>query len=201
MRRRWVADGDESRGGARRGLAGEGQSGVPRLGLDRGLAVAHVRDMGDALVALAGLEEVRGGAGSAAAGRRGETRWRARSCVALGTGAVANDHARMRSAQARWNGTLAGSCCATGVLPWRSGGGGTPAAVLCQQSGLRPNWLSAKGGTGLQSAHRGVAVDGVAAQGSRRQSSAAGCGGARGGRSLRRSSGRLGSTGGLAKTL
>ena len=46
VRRRWVADGDESRGGARRGLAGEGQSGVPRLGLDRGLAVAHVRDMG-----------------------------------------------------------------------------------------------------------------------------------------------------------
>jgi hypothetical protein len=73
VRRRWVADGDESRGGARRGLAGEGQSGVPRLGLDRGLSVAHVRDMGDALVALAGLEEVRGGAGSAAVGRRGET--------------------------------------------------------------------------------------------------------------------------------
>ena len=73
MRRRWVADGDESRGGAHRGLAGEGQSGDPRLGLDRGLAVAHVRVMGDALVALAGLEKVRGGAGSAAAGRRGET--------------------------------------------------------------------------------------------------------------------------------
>ena len=126
MRRRWVADGDESRGGARRGLAGEGQSGVPRLGLDRGLAVAHVRDMGDALVALAGLEEVRGGAGSAAAGRRGETRWRARSCVALGTGAVANDHVRMRSAQARWNGTRAGSCCTTGVLPRRTGGGALP---------------------------------------------------------------------------
>ena len=73
MRRRWVADGDESRGGACRGLAGEGQSGVPRLGLDRGWAVAYVRDMGDALVALAGLEKVRGGAGSAAADRRGET--------------------------------------------------------------------------------------------------------------------------------
>ena len=53
--------------------AGEGQTGVPRLGLDHGLAVAHVRDIGDALVALAGLKEVRGGAGSAAAGRRGET--------------------------------------------------------------------------------------------------------------------------------
>ena len=41
--------------------------------MDRGLAVAHVRGMGDALVALAGLEKGRGGAGSAAAGRRGET--------------------------------------------------------------------------------------------------------------------------------
>ena len=51
--------------------AGEGRTGVPRLGLDRGLAVEHVRDMGDALVALAGLKEVRGGAGSAAAGQRG----------------------------------------------------------------------------------------------------------------------------------
>ena len=39
--------------------------------MDRGLAVEHVRDMGDALVALAGLKEVRGGAGSAAAGQRG----------------------------------------------------------------------------------------------------------------------------------
>ena len=98
-----------------------------------------------------------------------------------------NDLARMRSAQARWNGTRAGSCCATGVLPWRSGGGGTPAAVLCQQSGLRPNCLSAKGGTGLQGAHRGVAVDGVAAQGSRRRSP----GGGRGRRSRRRSLQRL----------
>ena len=119
--------------------AGEGQTGVPRLGLGRGLAMAHVRDMGDALVALAGLKEVRGGAGSAAAGRRGETRWRARSCAALGTGAGAKDHARMRSAQARWNRTRVGSCCATGVLPWRSGGGETPTVVPGPQSGLRPN--------------------------------------------------------------
>ena len=73
MRRRWVADGDESRGGAHRCLAREGQSGDPRLGLDRGLAVAHVHGMGDALVALAGLEKVCGDAGSAAAGRHGET--------------------------------------------------------------------------------------------------------------------------------
>ena len=68
------------------------------------------------------------------AGLRGESRRRARSCAALGTGAVANGHARMRSARARWNGARAGSCCATGVLPWRSGGGGTPAAVPGQQS-------------------------------------------------------------------
>ena len=64
--------------------AGEGHTGVPGLGLDRGLAVAHVRDIGDALVALAGLKEVRGGAGSATAGRRGETHRRAAFCGAPG---------------------------------------------------------------------------------------------------------------------
>ena len=69
---------------ARREPTGEGRTGVPRLGLDRGLAVAHVRDMGDALVALAGLKEVRGGAGSAAAGRRGETHRQAAFCGAPG---------------------------------------------------------------------------------------------------------------------
>ena len=46
----------------RRWLTGEGQSGNPRLGLSPGLAVAHVRDMGNALAALAGLKGVRGGA-------------------------------------------------------------------------------------------------------------------------------------------
>ena len=74
-RGRWRnAAGADLRGG---GLTGEGQFGIPRLGLGRGLAVAHVRDMGNALAALAGLNEVRGGASSAAAGRRGETRRRA----------------------------------------------------------------------------------------------------------------------------
>ena len=34
----WVADGDESRGDARRGLAGEGLGGALGLGLDHGLA-------------------------------------------------------------------------------------------------------------------------------------------------------------------
>ena len=34
----WVADGDESRGGARRGLAGEGLGGALGLGLGHGLA-------------------------------------------------------------------------------------------------------------------------------------------------------------------
>ena len=37
--------------------AGEGRTGVPRLGLDRGLAVEHMRGMSDALVALAGAGE------------------------------------------------------------------------------------------------------------------------------------------------
>ena len=55
----------------RRGFAGVERFGAPGAYTGRGLAVAHVRDMGDTLVALAGLEEVRGGAGSAAAGRRG----------------------------------------------------------------------------------------------------------------------------------
>ena len=67
-RGRWRnAAGADLRGG---GLTGEGQFGIPRLGLGRGLAVAHVRDMVNALAALVGLNEVRGGAGSAAAGRR-----------------------------------------------------------------------------------------------------------------------------------
>ena len=55
----------------RRGFAGVERSGAPGAYSGWGLAVAHVRDMGDTLVALAGLEEVRGGAGSAAAGQRG----------------------------------------------------------------------------------------------------------------------------------
>jgi len=71
--------------------------------------------------------------------------------------------------------------------PWRSGGEETPAAVLCQPSGLRPNCNGAKGGTGLQGAHRGVVVDGAAAQGGRRRSP----GGGRGRRSRRRSLQRL----------
>ena len=64
----------------RRGFAGVERFGAPGAYTGRGLAVAHVRDMGDTLVALAGLEEVSGGAGSAAAGRRGETRRRAAFC-------------------------------------------------------------------------------------------------------------------------
>ena len=64
----------------RRGFAGVERSGAPRAYSGWGLAGAHVRDMGDALVVLAGLEEVSGGTGSAAAGRRGETRRRAAFC-------------------------------------------------------------------------------------------------------------------------
>ena len=36
-------------------------------------------------------------------------------------------------------------------------GGDTPAAVPGQKSGLRPNWISAKGGMGLWGAHRDLA--------------------------------------------
>ena len=80
-RGRWRnAAGADLRGG---GLTGEGQFGIPRLGLGRGLAVAHVRDMGNALAALAGLNVVRGGAGSAAAGRRGETPGCARAAIGV----------------------------------------------------------------------------------------------------------------------
>ena len=68
----------------RRGIAGERQSGIPRLGLSPGLAMAHVRDMGNALAALAGLKGVLAALGSAAAGRRGETRRRAGAPGVLG---------------------------------------------------------------------------------------------------------------------
>jgi hypothetical protein len=85
--------------------------------------------------------------------------------------------------QTQDNAAYAGRCGAAEAWPWRSGGGGTPAAVFCQPSGLRPKFLGEKGGTGLQGAHLGVAVDGFAAQGSRRRSP----GGAHGWRSRRRS--------------
>jgi hypothetical protein len=81
--------GTELRGG---GLIGEGQSGIPRLSLSRGLAVVHVRDMGNALVALVGLKGVRGGAGfrgggsarrnAPASGCSGGSRATARPCYA-----------------------------------------------------------------------------------------------------------------------
>ena len=57
--------------------------------------------------------------------------------------------------------------------PWRSGGGGSPAAVLRQPSGPRPKFLGEKGGTGLQGAHLGVGLkEGPAQRGRRRESAA-----------------------------
>ena len=115
-----------------------------------------------------------GGAGLAGERREGHSRrglWcKGGACVRAGSGRT---QARVTQG---WGGLQK-------AWPWRSGGGGTPAAVLCQPSGLRPKCLGAKGGTGLQGAHRGVVVDGAAAQGGRRRSP----GGGRGRRSRRRS--------------
>ena len=52
VRRRWAADGDESRGGARRGLTGEGLGGALGLGLGRGFAGEVASGMRNPLVVL-----------------------------------------------------------------------------------------------------------------------------------------------------
>jgi hypothetical protein len=184
VRRRWAADGDESRGGARRGLAGEGLGGALGLGLGRGFAGEVASGMRKPLVASGGGFEAPsvkpvGDGGSAAQGlpARGVKATLGAGCGAKGV-----------LVRVRGQGEPKPGSREAGVVCRRRGhggaaAGGTPAAVLCQPSGLRPNCPGAKGGTGLQGAHRGVAVDGAAAQGGRRRSP----GGGRGRRSRRRS--------------
>ena len=75
--------------------------------------------------------------------------------------------------QTQDNAAHAGRCGAAEAWPWRSGGGGSPAAVLRQPSGPRPKFLGEKGGTGLQGAHLGVgSKEGPAQRGRRREPAA-----------------------------
>ena len=186
-RRRNATAGDESRGGVAQGSPEFTKSGAPGVVSTRSWVgcVQHVTrdapgpktEYGGALLAGHGC---RGGSA-----RRNSPARRVRAVPVLDCGCKGVREAL--SSNARQRGANAGLCGAAEAWPWRSGGRGTPAAVLCQLSGLRPNCLGEKGGTGLQGAHRGVAVDGAAAQGGRRRSP----GGGRGRRSRRMSLQRL----------
>ena len=183
--RRWRGvTGVEPRGGAAPEMAIPGLPGVKKdeIWVGRGL-----RDTRSPPEAFAGLGEAGSGARCVGGGpaRRSSPARRVQAVLVLGCGRKGVREA-LRSKR-KTTRAYAGLCGAAEAWPWRSGGGGTPAAVLCQPRGLRPNCLGAKGGTGLQGAHRGVAVDGAAAQGGRRRSP----GGGRGRRSRRRSLQRL----------
>ena len=185
--RRDATAGDESRGGAAQGSPEFTKSSAPGVASTRAWVGCVQRVTRDELGPKTGY----GGALLAGHGCRGGSARRSsparcvRAVPVLGCGRKGVREA-LRSKR-KTTRAYAGLCGAAEAWPWRSGGGGSPAAVLRQPSGPRPKFLGEKGGTGLQGAHQGVAVDGVAAQGSRRRSP----GGGRGRRSRRRSLQRL----------